>query len=142
MPEVKTRDAQPGMVLSEPATDLLGNPLFEAGRVLQENDIRTLKAWGVASLMVETAPTDAAGAARLRRRRRTTRILRQSEAPPSGGAPPSPTASPSPHRKPVTYAERQQRLEEMFAPHENNPLMQNIRRIAEHQLKRRFATER
>lgn len=141
MPEIPIRNARSGMVLAEPATDLLGNPLFEAGTVLKDDDIRTLKAWGVASVLVDADSVSSGGAAARssRRRRRTTRLLRQSDAPPRAAE--TGAAASSRRNGPKTYAERREALEVMFRPHVKNPLMQNIRRIAEHQLERRFAGE-
>lgn len=139
MPEIDVKDARAGMVLAEPTVDLLGNPLQPAGTVLTDTIIRTLKAWGVARVNVESLAGTSASTQRPRKRR-TTRLLRlpQDEPPPPAEAEPSPPEAPEP--EPGLEA-RLQALDVMFAPHRGRALMQNIRKLAEHHLRRRYGTD-
>jgi hypothetical protein len=131
MRERPVGELRPGMILAETASDVLGNPLLEPGTVLDENDIRTLKAWGVARLRVEDAPAASGPAGHsARRRRRTTRIVRAS------GPVPREKTAPAAADPPPDPAERLAALEFMFAPHAGNELMERLRAIAESQLHR------
>lgn len=110
--EIMTHDAHSGMVLAEPALDILGNRLFETGTVLHDRQLRILKAWGVRSVMVQSPdePDDFQPG--------------QSEDSLLGEAPAS-----------EALGGAQTRLIHMFAPHEGNPLMEQIRSIAENQIR-------
>ncbi|MHC4871565.1 MAG: hypothetical protein ACYTFY_06945 [Planctomycetota bacterium] len=119
-----------GMVLAEPATDMLGNPLFEKNTVLDIQKIKTLKAWGVKSVSIErtvNVKSKANGTKPVTRRRKTTQILRASSKK-------SRTDRIEKNRESDQPAEKIKALNHMFEKHLGNELMCKIKKIAETQL--------
>jgi len=130
MQSINVSKIKTGMVLAEPATDMLGNPLFEKNTVLDIQKIKTLKAWGVKSVSVDKntgVASSSNGTKPVTRRRRTTQILRAS----------SKNTNPDRLEKtPETEKsiEKTEVLNHMFKKHLNNELMCKIKEIAEVQL--------
>jgi hypothetical protein len=139
MREVMIRDVLPGMVLAEPARDLMGNSLLEAGTALTHDHLRTLRAWGVRGILVgeEDAPAEKKTGKAAPRRRKSTRIYRQEAGGPSR-SPPRSASRPVPK---ATTAERLRELDHIFALLEDDGLMMRIKAIAERQLRRRSGME-
>lgn len=133
MPRIATQNIKAGMVLAEPATDLLGNALLTAGRRIREDDIRTLKSWGVTHVEVEPDASSPSGGGS-GRRRRTSRVFRRRETA-------TREMSAGQQAPPKRFPERLAALNHMFEPHEGDPLMDNLRRIVETQLRRRAEKE-
>lgn len=133
MQEVEVSKVKAGMVLAEPATDMMGNPLFNKGTVLNVQEIKTLKAWGVHSVIVDRIVKILPGHPekfRATSHRKTTQILRNSA---------SRKTSASPEEKGQEKnipADKAGEIEHMFALHKGNPLMDKIKEITLSQLSR------
>ncbi len=130
---VEIAQVKPGMVLAEPANDLLGNSLFIKGTTLSEDKIKTLKAWGVKSVVIDkivkienngnSKKIHAGG-----RRRKTTQILRLSVAKKT-------TSSSTKVISDKNLIEgKKERIEHMFENYRENKLMMKIKEIAISQL--------
>ena len=53
MPVVSVHQLKPGMVLASPVTNFLGNTLLKSGVSITEDNIVTLKTWGIKAVTVE-----------------------------------------------------------------------------------------